>query len=255
MAGFDFVVPVAFCERLLAKLLLGKFQQAASKTNVILRFRWNGLSTSVSYEHYYVTIDGSFPDIQILLKQLWKYIQGYSDGYVAASPSIKKSRIGDLIMISFSRAIFDFQNEAKGLLADLSTNLSPEFPITLNSFIFNFPNESGLSKSGASLTIALLNYFDNSITTEQLAEQLHTTSEHAMNYLMGIKARKMSYQDLINACPISDNQKKALTDLKSLRREAKHRGKAISDNELEAIVNKSVAAIHSFAASMHSLTS
>lgn len=257
MAGFDFVVPTASYERALAKRLLLKLQRAASEVNVALRFQWNGLSNSnFAQAHYYITVDGNFPNIQILLRQSGKYVQGFSDGYVAASSDIRKSRIGELIMMEFASAILDFQDELNDLSTDLSQHISPQSPITFNSFIFNFPESSGLSKSGESLTKALLNYFVNSLSTEQLAEQLHTTSEHAMNYLLRMlrnRARKMSFQELIDACPMTDEHKRALTELKSLRREAKHRGKEISDNELTAILSKCVAAVHSLAAFIHSL--
>ena len=156
MAGFDFSIPITSNERPLAKLLLSKLQQSASKLGVALRFRWNGSPGSVSHYHYYVTVDGGFPDIQILLKQTNRYIQGYSDGYVAASPNIKSSRIGGSIVISLSSAIFDFQDELQDLFANLNKQISPNLPITFNSFIFDFPDESGLLKSGASLTGALL---------------------------------------------------------------------------------------------------
>jgi hypothetical protein len=253
LAGFDFVVPTASYERVLAKLILFKLQRAASEVNVVLRFRWNGLSNSISHEHYYITVDGNFPNIQILLKQSGKYFQGFSDGYVAASSDIRKTRIGELIVMEFASAILDFQDDLNNLSTDINQYISPKSPITFNSFIFNFTESSGLSKSGKSLTKALLNYFVNSLSTEQLAEQLHTTSEHAMNYLLGNRARKMSFQELIDACPMTDEHKRALTELKSLRREAKHRGKEISDNDLEVILSKCVAAIHSLAAFIHHL--
>jgi len=249
LAGFDFVVPTASYERALAKRLLLKLQRAATEVNVALHFQWNGLSKSnFAQTHYYITVDGSFPNIQILLRQSGKYIQGFSDGYIVASNDIRKSRIGELIVMEFASAILDFQDELNNFSTDLNQHLLPQFPITFNSFIFNFPEGSGLWKSGESLTKALLNYFVNSLSTEQLAEQLHTTSEHAMNYLLGNRARKMSFQELIDACPMTEEHKIALTELKSLRREAKHRGKEISDNELEAILSKCVAAIHSLAA-------
>jgi hypothetical protein len=245
MAGFDFKFPVPIEDRDYAKALLRSAQIRASKTHLDLRFSWHNRRKSFPFNHYYVAINGDLLSIELFAKQMLRFCQGFQEGYAANSRRFRKSSTP----MAFAGCLYFKLSEFRSSLEEFSGLIREKVrPFSLNSVSFIVPKASGLRKSMKALSDCFVSYFLGEASSEQLVEQVHSSSEHLMSKLFP-SLRDATYRSLLaksrDGKHISLDQFTALLNVKSFRRNAKHRGQNVSDDSLQPLLQPSIGAIHS----------
>jgi hypothetical protein len=205
-------------------------QRRAKAQGTDLQYQWS------RYNHYHVQIDGSLMQIELFCTDLQLFCEAFGMGYNAAANTLRNSitptAVAGLIII----ALQGFHKNL-GQFSDLLSSKGIHF--ALGSAYFDLPARTGLSKSTKSLTNAILAYHDGRSNSEQLVQQLHTTSEHLMRKIVPA-SKDLTYAQLTDKMValnrISKEQCSALLAIKKLRRGSKHKGQNIRDSTLKLIL-------------------
>jgi hypothetical protein len=259
VAGFDLTVPIPTGERQFASILLRSVQRRATAYGIQLRYGWNkqrrakaqGIDLQYQwsrYNHYHVQIDGNLMQIELFCADLQLFCEAFGMGYNAATNTLRDSITPTAVAGFIIIALRDFHKNL-GQFGDLLSSKGLHF--SLGSAYFDLPARTGLSKSTKSLTNAIVAYHDGRSNSEQLAEQLHTTSEHLMRKIVPA-SKDLTYAQLTDRMVamdrISREQSNALLAIKKLRRGSKHQGQNIRDSTLKTHLNSVVAAVHTMVA-------
>jgi hypothetical protein len=250
MAGFDFKFPVPIEERDYAKALLRSAQIRARKTQLDFRFTWHNRRKSFPLNHYCVAINGDLLSIELFATQMLRFCEGFREGYAANSQKFRKSSTPT----AFAGCLYFKLSEFRSSLEEFSGLIREKVgPFTLNSVSFIVPKASGLQKSMKALGDCFVSYFLGEASSEQLVEQIHSSSEHLMRRLFP-SLHDATYRSLLaksrDSKHISPDQFTALLKVKSFRRNAKHRGQNVSDDSLRPHLQPSIGGIHSLASQL-----
>ena len=250
MAGFNFKFPVPIEDRVYARTLLRSAQSRAKKEALEFRFYWRERGKGFPFNHYYVTVDGDLLSIELFTTHMLRFCDGFQEGYSAHNRKLRKSKTPT----AFAGCLHWKLSEFRSSLQEISGLIREKVgPFALNSVSFIVPKASGLQKSMKALGASFTSYFLGEAASEQLAEQIHSSSEHLLRRLFPTSPR-VPFRSLLTKCRdgkyISPDQFAALLNVKSLRRNAKHRGQNISDSVLQPHLQSSIGAIHSLTAEL-----
>lgn len=245
MAGFVFAVPVPVEDRIYAAALLRYVKRRADKHSVAFNFAWNAKPKQFLFNHYYISINGDLILVEIFTRHMIDYCDGFSEGYKASDSTFKKSLTPTAFAGSLYIALERFHKKIEGISDLLRSEVGP---FNLSSITFKAPKASGLQKSMTALTECFLGYFSNRATSEQVAEQIHSSSEHLMRKLIDNSA-KLTYAQLVDSAKksslISIDHATSLIIVKNLRRNSKHRAQNISEEKLGKHFQQVIGATHS----------
>lgn len=259
MAELSFLVPTIPFEKDFAALVIRYFRRIAharpSDRPIEFQYRWRKSSRALACRHYKISISGDFADLQALSFESSRALYHFGSGVKRVTPRLRRSRVHEVIAISFAKAIIDRSDQIDSLSEWASNENITAFKV--NSLLFQRTGYQQADESMRILSQALIQHRNRDIATEALIEQLHTSLELLLKKATNVQRKEDAVFDkMANRARdlglISDDQRFNILKIKEARRGAKHRGQAISRTRAKSLIYEGVAVCHSFIATLKS---
>jgi hypothetical protein len=248
MAGFDFSIPLRRGQRPVARQLLRHAQHLARDRRcnrpTVLRFRFKTASAGRGCGSYEAYVDGDFAEIQAFAADLPEALDQYARGYSAARRT--KSRdvawnISSALATATAALASEFAQLTR-MVAELNA------PVVVNSYIFARTNVPTIDTVLRRFTETLLHARNDRLDAAIVAEHAHTAVEAVLNRVARAGASDSAFDELIVAAEearlITDQEARSLRSLKTMRRNAKHRGQGVRATTLKSVLGSVVGVIH-----------
>jgi hypothetical protein len=233
MAGFEFEVKTSEKSRYIARMLLSFVQRLGKERQCEVRYKWE-----VS-NHYLVTVDGALPCLQTLCLAVCKELFPYAQGLVSAHNRRTALDIAYRIVGAYQVGLKE--------ISDTVQTAANTFGGIPNSFFFDSGRVTHARRKLYDLTRSLLLYSEGQLVADQLAEQIHTVAELLLKKAVP-SCKTGAFSELVMTAAAEVHLPKKMEDnllrLKDMRRDSKHRGRCISDEELSSILASLIGAIH-----------
>lgn len=231
MAGFDFDFACTDRHRPLGSALLRRLQ--ALSRGFGLQFRY-----SKGDGGWYVKVDGPLINMQGLIADLHSLIY-FAEGQLQPPRIAERRTIARRLMQACALGVLrmhDAEADVFGMLG-----------ISHHSYFFDVGPLTHLGGHFRELQQSLMQFHAGRIAPSALAEELHTACEALFRAVLPRDARRGSFAQLLErvagGAGLHPDLQAAILRLKSARRDAKHRVRRVTYDELVADLSKMIAGI------------
>jgi hypothetical protein len=235
LAGFDFDVPSRPALRSFLDTAFRYMGRRSNDFGLEVTRRWRLRQSS-----FYVTVDGPLPAMQSFGAALAIELPAFAAAPQAGTAMVARQAAVRRVWTAYAKGL--------GRIVDMVDEVSEGLHATPHSYFFNPGRATHLRGKLDDLTLTLVSYDLRRVSPSQLGEEIHTVLELLLRESIGASGKEASFGSLVHMAQsqgmLSEEIAVSILELKSRRRDAKHRGQRITEAKVDSVFPDVLAAVH-----------